>query len=53
MIRDKHFTNAAWMMYDGENKMTRYDADDAQANPTYYLYDASIWGQAYLITILA
>lgn len=28
------------MMYDGENKIGRYDALDAQTNPTFYLYDA-------------
>ena len=40
MKRDKHVTNAAWMTYDGENKMGRYDPDDAQTSPAFYLYDA-------------
>ena len=39
LIRDKHVTDAAWMMYDGENKMGRYDKLDAQTDPTYYTYD--------------
>jgi RHS repeat-associated protein len=40
MIRDKHVTNAAWIAYDADGKMTRHDVDDAQTAPTQYFYDS-------------
>lgn len=40
LIRDKHVTNAAWMVYDGEGKMSQHSSNDALTNNAYYLYDA-------------
>jgi RHS repeat-associated protein len=40
LIRDKHVTNAAWITYDADGKISQYDVDDAQSSPVYYLYDA-------------
>ena len=40
LIRDKYVTNAAWMTYDGDGKMSRHNVNDAQDDTIIYTYDA-------------
>ncbi|MEQ1607092.1 MAG: RHS repeat-associated core domain-containing protein [Pyrinomonadaceae bacterium] len=40
LIRDKHVTNAGWMVYDSDNKLYQHNVHDVQDDSIVYLYDA-------------